>query len=126
MQSWKFWWGIKKTAEAVFFIHRTSGTTLTLSLWREIPEFLRQAISYLQQTPGKHHRRWTRKRFCQPDSIYQWRPTCRRHPPPRDRKSTRLNSSHVAISYAVFCLKKKKPKDAQQNKQPPNHQPHQV
>src|SRR6266496_5454598 len=28
--------------------------------------------------------------------------------PPRDRKSTRLNSSHVEISYAVFCLKKKK------------------
>src|SRR5437660_4600372 len=29
-----------------------------------------------------------------------------------DRKSTRLNSSHVAISYAVFCLKKKKNEDA--------------
>src|SRR5207249_12295201 len=29
-------------------------------------------------------------------------------PSPRDRKSTRLNSSHVSISYAVFCLKKKK------------------
>src|SRR5207249_8245369 len=28
----------------------------------------------------------------------------------RDRKSTRLNSSHVSISYAVFCLKKKKHK----------------
>src|SRR5690349_22962545 len=28
----------------------------------------------------------------------------------RDRKSTRLNSSHVEISYAVFCLKKKKTK----------------
>src|SRR5699024_11674193 len=28
----------------------------------------------------------------------------------RDRKSTRLNSSHVSISYAVFCLKKKKTK----------------
>src|SRR5690554_7260701 len=28
--------------------------------------------------------------------------------PDRDRKSTRLNSSHVRISYAVFCLKKKK------------------
>src|SRR6266480_6753861 len=27
---------------------------------------------------------------------------------PRDRKSTRLNSSHMSISYAVFCLKKKK------------------
>src|SRR6266496_2953109 len=30
-----------------------------------------------------------------------------RGPPPQDRKSTRLNSSHVEISYAVFCLKKK-------------------
>src|SRR5690625_5407296 len=30
----------------------------------------------------------------------------------RDRKSTRLNSSHVAISYAVFCLKKKKQRSA--------------
>src|SRR5690606_42154771 len=29
-----------------------------------------------------------------------------------DRKSTRLNSSHVKISYAVFCLKKKKPNRA--------------
>src|SRR5439155_19793238 len=29
-----------------------------------------------------------------------------------DRKSTRLNSSHVAISYAVFCLKKKKDKQS--------------
>src|SRR5699024_12837594 len=30
-----------------------------------------------------------------------------------DRKSTRLNSSHVSISYAVFCLKKKKIKETQ-------------
>src|SRR5688500_19583607 len=32
----------------------------------------------------------------------------------RDRKSTRLNSSHLVISYAVFCLKKKKKTKAQQ------------
>src|SRR5256885_3277621 len=34
---------------------------------------------------------------------------CDRDEPPaqRDRKSTRLNSSHLVISYAVFCLKKK-------------------
>src|SRR2546422_5915039 len=32
------------------------------------------------------------------------------HPASRDRKSTRLNSSHGYISYAVFCLKKKKNK----------------
>src|SRR3712207_7053900 len=35
----------------------------------------------------------------------------RREPPP-DRKSTRLNSSHANISYAVFCLKKKQKSDA--------------
>src|SRR3712207_7223579 len=33
---------------------------------------------------------------------------CRRRGGVRDRKSTRLNSSHANISYAVFCLKKKK------------------
>src|SRR5438132_1743660 len=32
---------------------------------------------------------------------------------PADRKSTRLNSSHTVISYAVFCLKKKKKKSYQ-------------
>src|SRR5436853_6622756 len=36
------------------------------------------------------------------------RAAARRQPP--DRKSTRLNSSHLGISYAVFCLKKKKKK----------------
>src|SRR5690242_21263570 len=39
----------------------------------------------------------------------------RRHPVDRsavgDRKSTRLNSSHMSISYAVFCLKKKSNRD---------------
>src|SRR2546426_7940661 len=34
--------------------------------------------------------------------------------PQRDRKSTRLNSSHLVISYAVFCLKKKKNKHLKQ------------
>src|SRR6266540_4514065 len=33
----------------------------------------------------------------------------------RDRKSTRLNSSHITISYAVFCLKKKKKKKRKYN-----------
>src|SRR3712207_9019371 len=33
---------------------------------------------------------------------------CHDHQRQRDRKSTRLNSSHANISYAVFCLKKKK------------------
>src|SRR6266704_6127301 len=41
-------------------------------------------------------------RPCSPPPRRGWR-----RPNRRDRKSTRLNSSHVSISYAVFCLKKK-------------------
>src|SRR6266566_7715983 len=46
--------------------------------------------------------------------------------PPRDRKSTRLNSSHLVISYAVFCLQKKKatrPHPQPVTKKPQSHQP---
>src|SRR5260221_7741145 len=45
--------------------------------------------------------------------LYQRRDaSCRAHAAPgrADRESTRLNSSHTVISYAVFCLKKKKKK----------------
>src|SRR5687768_17737139 len=42
------------------------------------------------------------------DARHRWPGAVLR--PPRDRKSTRLNSSHGYISYAVFCLKKKKKK----------------
>src|SRR6266446_9001723 len=38
----------------------------------------------------------------------------------RDRKSTRLNSSHLVISYAVFCLKKKNKKHSDQKKKTKN------
>src|SRR5690606_41867326 len=48
-----------------------------------------------------HHRR---KRQC---CRWSCRRRARRAPDRPDRKSTRLNSSHVKISYAVFCLKKK-------------------
>src|SRR5436189_6464746 len=44
---------------------------------------------------------WTCAAVCRcSPSVTRWTP--------RDRKSTRLNSSHRCISYAVFCLKKKK------------------
>src|SRR6266436_8880979 len=49
-----------------------------------------------------------RLRQCPPGRSAAPRPACR--PRSRDRKSTRLNSSHGYISYAVFCLKKKKKK----------------
>src|SRR3712207_8043267 len=46
---------------------------------------------------GQHAGRWRRRQV-----------RLQRQREPRDRKSTRLNSSHANISYAVFCLKKKK------------------
>src|SRR5690348_18016811 len=49
-------------------------------------------------------RHWPAPRRVPPESAAErHRAGC-----PRDRKSTRLNSSHPSISYAVFCLKKKK------------------
>src|SRR2546428_4786444 len=60
--------------------------------------------------PRDGHR--ARRRRIGESGNRRWR---RRGPPRRgDRKSTRLNSSHDQISYAVFCLKKKLPAPAQQ------------
>src|SRR5438477_3571151 len=49
------------------------------------------------------------------DGLSSARPVSASRAVDRDRKSTRLNSSHMSISYAVFCLKKKKT-----NHQPPS------
>src|SRR5437773_6364094 len=50
--------------------------------------------------------------ICGPCAAGLKTPNCAGNSPRRktDRKSTRLNSSHITISYAVFCLKKKKNK----------------
>src|SRR5690606_41229305 len=75
---------------------------------------------------GKHLRlntasacRGRRRGASAPRSAPRGRPARRRCTPTApptgstgDRKSTRLNSSHVKISYAVFCLKKKNPSEA--------------
>src|SRR5438045_7449191 len=53
-----------------------------------------------RRTPARDRRRCRRSRRGRAGTC-----SCR-----RDRKSTRLNSSHLGISYAVFCLKKKKRK----------------
>src|SRR5574343_893620 len=59
---------------------------------------------FRSRSPGRHG-------LCQGDTEQR-----RLH---RDRKSTRLNSSHITISYAVFCLKKKKKKRTQNKKTHP-------
>src|SRR2546426_6002518 len=58
----------------------------------------------------KRHDRFPVDAYRYVDDIrrYPEKITFHRRPPARDRKSTRLNSSHLVISYAVFCLKKKK------------------
>src|SRR5690625_5587511 len=55
--------------------------------------------------------RWHLRAWCEKSQSYRDFVLSRFRGEPEllgDRKSTRLNSSHVAISYAVFCLKKKK------------------
>src|SRR5256885_10661303 len=58
------------------------------------------------------HRRRLRRRDEQPSLVAPLLPDerIRQRRALQDRKSTRLNSSHLVISYAVFCLKKKKRK----------------
>src|SRR5438067_12613408 len=81
----------------LFFFNDTATTEIyTLSLHDALPIFARRQVAL---TVGLHQHELavlhdTRR---QPDDVLLG-----------DRKSTRLNSSHVSISYAVFCLKKKK------------------
>src|SRR5437660_4481602 len=93
---------------SVFFIIRTSTTEIyTLSLHDALPISLprrghRGPLVGTGQAPARD-----------PGARDPPRRRHARHQGRRaaeDRKSTRLNSSHVAISYAVFCLKKKKKK----------------
>src|SRR5262245_9590896 len=78
-----------------------------------------RAVQCIQAFAGRHHelvaRRVAPDRFDTEDSRRSGMPAASvvrqaAEAAPRDRKSTRLNSSHLGISYAVFCLKKKKKK----------------
>src|SRR5947209_9236379 len=78
---------------------------------------LHDALPIYERTPGSQSRRLAcsarrRHRIPGPKGLeFRGRENSRRSPSRlerTDRKSTRLNSSHANISYAVFCLKKKK------------------
>src|SRR5256885_9986932 len=82
-----------------FFFNDTATTEIyTLSLHDALP------ICISQNPTTEFGKAWSQ--FCQ--QVRQAKNTKR----PSDRKSTRLNSSHLVISYAVFCLKKKKNRPA--------------
>src|SRR5438034_11081638 len=87
-----------------FFIDPPTTAIYTLSLHDALP------IS----PPAGGSRRGTRRTCCRdwraacPPTAHRTSRRAARRRVARDRKSTRLNSSHTVISYAVFCLKKKK------------------
>src|SRR3712207_8446201 len=93
-----------------FFFNDTATTEIyTLSLHDALP-ILRSIRPPATREPGVTTRDGPHGRAAKPSSP---RPHGRRGPARSvherlDRKSTRLNSSHANISYAVFCLKKKK------------------
>src|SRR5438132_4065393 len=66
-------------------------------------------VSCAPAYPRSFSRSWSQLSARNGTDYYKWlRPLCDGFGQRRDRKSTRLNSSHTVISYAVFCLKKKK------------------
>src|SRR5207253_11260382 len=88
--------------------------TYTLSLHDALP-ISRRIVSLLrdlrdqgrQASDHRLHRALALGELLQGHRAPRLRPMALQKFSQRDRKSTRLNSSHVAISYAVFCLKKK-------------------
>src|SRR5699024_12294334 len=95
-----------------FFLAPSPAVTSTLSLHDALP--ICRILRLCRRFPGgcRLDGRVRRDRLLYPHRS-RVRKLSRREgitPAAEDRKSTRLNSSHVSISYAVFCLKKKKHK----------------
>src|SRR2546426_2429718 len=94
---------LPQTLYSLFFFFNDTATTeiYTLSLHDALPIYVRRG------PPGGRGARLSSpvgKRNISPPPPQDF------HVVFQDRKSTRLNSSHLVISYAVFCLKKKKKK----------------
>src|SRR3712207_8857879 len=100
-----------------FFFNDTATTEIyTLSLHDALPIFRLGHHSHGALPPWARRSAMGRREVDERLSVFDELPR-RREPEPRqrqqhwfcirDRKSTRLNSSHANISYAVFCLKKK-------------------
>src|SRR3712207_8582775 len=97
-----------------FFFNDTATTEIyTLSLHDALPIYSSRSCRV-----GWSRRRRTHPRRSRWPTVRAWRARRATHTPcwpGSDRKSTRLNSSHANISYAVFCLKKKKNTQTENN-----------
>src|SRR5205807_8862209 len=107
----------------VFLLTSPSTSAIyTLSLHDALPIFSPKALATMGEVERIGNRRLSEHRsvaavcdlvvYTKPqentyDSLYSTSFLAEWIPSPLDRKSTRLNSSHLVISYAVFCLKKK-------------------
>src|SRR5438067_9841087 len=100
-----------------FFFNDTATTEIyTLSLHDALPIFCVVVVVHERAQPIRAWR--SRRRGGDERPAGHRQGAVRRRPlgqAPLDRKSTRLNSSHVSISYAVFCLKKKNKRQPQPN-----------
>src|SRR5256886_9619013 len=109
-------------SHSFFFLNDTAPTEISpLSLHDALPIYVQRDVAQPRFRSCPPQRRQGRRRPFHPDddpllcglshdrlqNILILR-TLSPRPPHVDRKSTRLNSSHSQISYAVFCLKKKK------------------
>src|SRR3712207_9255384 len=94
----------------IFFFNDTATTEIyTLSLHDALPILLiRHLLQPFLATPLPHTIKEAVTNFSIRGLRFRCNPECLVC---GDRKSTRLNSSHANISYAVFCLKKKKKKN---------------
>src|SRR5256885_6371362 len=100
------------TSSLIFFFFNDTATTeiYTLSLHDALPIFTDDGFVVLASEAGVldiDPAKVVRKGRLRPGRIFLV-DTARGRIVEEDRKSTRLNSSHLVISYAVFCLKKKK------------------
>src|SRR5437899_9313472 len=87
--------GPQSSKAVLKLIPEGASVDLQLSLWRRASKLTHPNLLQLYQGG--------RCRLADMDLLY----VVMEHAEEKDRKSTRLNSSHLGISYAVFCLKKK-------------------
>src|SRR5256885_4392720 len=88
---------IRRPPRSTLFPYTTLFRSQTAS-FEKTPQLARQDGGFGRQVFAEEIRIGAMQKDCRPNNFV------RNH---EDRKSTRLNSSHLVISYAVFCLKKK-------------------
>src|SRR2546430_6561134 len=94
---------IRRPPRSTLFPYTTLFRSVHVPVVRRVP-----VVKAEEARPDHRAQPLRESRLVQSPATKLWRPPRWSMPAFQDRKSTRLNSSHSQISYAVFCLKKKK------------------